>query len=60
MQKVSLPVTLQLMLKQHIAASDIENDEELSQIMTRLSELNEKVESVKFKARQIKQTRGHQ
>lgn len=51
MQKVSLPVTLQLALQQHAAAADIDNDEELQGIMARLSELNEKVENIKQKAR---------
>ena len=51
MQKVSLPVMLQLALKQHAAAADIDNDEELQGIMNRLSELHEKVELVKQAAR---------
>ena len=51
MQKVSLPVMLQLALKQHARASDIDDDEELKGIMNRLSELNEKVELVKQAAR---------
>lgn len=58
MQKISLPITLQLMLKQHVAAADIDDDAELNEIMSRLSELNEKVEHVKFKARQLKINRG--
>ena len=52
MQKVSLPITLQLSLQQHAAAADIENDEELKSIMLSLSQLNEKVELVKLKARE--------
>lgn len=51
MQKVSLPVMLQLALKQHAAAADIDDDEELQGIMSRLSELHEKVELVKQAAR---------
>lgn len=58
MQKISLPITLQLMLKQHAAAADIDDDAELNEIMSRLSELNEKVEHVKSKARQLKINRG--
>lgn len=51
MQKISLPITLQLALQQHAAAADIDDDDELQSIMRSLSELNEKVESVKRKAK---------
>jgi len=51
MQKISLPIMLQLALKQHVAASDIDNDEELQGIMAQLSDLHEKVERVKQAAR---------
>lgn len=55
MQKTSLPILLQIALKQHADAADIDNDEELQKIMTDLSELSQKVESVKLKAMQNKQ-----
>lgn len=54
MQKFSLPVLLQLALQQHAASADIEDDDELQGIMRSLSELNEKVENVKRKARERK------
>lgn len=51
MQKLTLPNTLQLALKQHAAAADIDDDDELKSIMLSLSQLNEKVEAVKLQAR---------
>jgi hypothetical protein len=51
MQKLSLPIMLQMALQQHAAAADIDNDEELQSIMINLSELNEKVEAIKHRAR---------
>ncbi|MFC3123369.1 hypothetical protein [Agaribacter flavus] len=51
MPRVSLPVTLQLALKQHVAAADIDDDDELRAIMVKLGDLNEKIEAVKQKAR---------
>ena len=51
MQKISLPVMLQLSLQQHASAADIDNDEELQSIMSQLGELHEKVEQVKEAAR---------
>jgi tetrahydromethanopterin S-methyltransferase subunit G len=51
MQKLTLPIILQLALRQHACAADIEDDDELKNIMLRLSELNEKVEAIKHKAR---------
>ena len=52
---MSLPITLQRALQQHVAAADIEDDDELQNIMTGLSELNEKVQAVKERARLRKQ-----
>jgi len=51
MQKISLPVVLQLSLQQHASDADIDNDDELQKIMQNLSELHDKVELVKQKAR---------
>lgn len=51
MQHLTLPITLQLALQKHAAASDISNDDELKNIMLRLSELHEKIEKLKFQAR---------
>lgn len=51
MQKNSLPAVLQFALKQHVSAADIDDDDELHTIMQNLSELHEKVELVKLKAR---------
>ncbi|MFT6269145.1 MAG: hypothetical protein ACJAVV_001969 [Alphaproteobacteria bacterium] len=51
MQKLTLPITLQLALQKHAAAADIDNDDELGSIMLGLSELHEKVEAVKLQAR---------
>lgn len=43
----SLPATLKKVLENHVAQSDIDDDEELRGIMSRLAQLNESVESVK-------------
>lgn len=51
MQKISLPSALQLALKQHVVDADIDDDEELQSIMVNLSELNEKVEALKHRAK---------
>jgi hypothetical protein len=51
MQRISLPSTLQLSLQRHAAAADIDDDDELKSILINLSELNEKVEAVKHRAR---------
>jgi len=51
MQKNSLPIMLQLALQQHAASADISDDDELKAIMLSLSELSEKVEAVKHRAR---------
>jgi hypothetical protein len=50
-QNLTLPITLQLALQKHAAASDINNDDELKNIMLSLSELHEKIETLKFQAR---------
>lgn len=55
MQNMSLPITLQLALQQHVAAADIEDDDELQDIMLGLSELNEKVQALKERARMRRQ-----
>lgn len=54
MNKVSLPITLQLALQQHAAAADISDDDELKRIISDLAKLNEKVEAMKQLARQKK------
>lgn len=51
MQKMSLPSVLQFALQQHAAAADIDDDDELKDIMSNLTELNEKVEAIKHRAR---------
>lgn len=56
MQKLTLPITLQLALKQHAADADIQNDDELKSIMLNLSELNEKVEAIKIRARRLRES----
>lgn len=43
----SLPANLKKVLENHIAQSDLENDDELKGIMSRLTKLNESVEKVK-------------
>ncbi|MCY7295860.1 hypothetical protein [Alteromonas sp. a30] len=49
MSSHSLIANLQKVLENHVAQSDIEDDEELRGIMSRLSQLNESVERVKGK-----------
>lgn len=49
-QQFSLPSVLCTVLKQHAQASDIPDDEELKEIVTKLESLNGKVEEVKAKA----------
>lgn len=51
MQKISLPIALQLALKKHVADADIDDDDELKNIMINLTDLNEKVEALKHQAR---------
>ncbi len=58
MQKSSLPNILQLALQQHASAADIDNDEELKTILTKLSELGQKVEDVKLKAKNNRQLKN--
>jgi len=50
MQKHSLPIALSLALKQHVLASDIPDDDELKDIVTKLDSLHEKIEAVKAQA----------
>ncbi|GLR72035.1 hypothetical protein [Agaribacter marinus] len=57
MPRVSLPVTLQLALKQHVAAADIDDDDELRMLMVKLGDLNEKIEAVKQKVRDNRLTK---
>lgn len=45
----SLPAHLQRVLQNHLAQSDIARDDELENIIDRLSSLNEAVEQVKRK-----------
>ncbi len=47
MSSNSLPATLKKVLENHVAQSDIDDDEELEGIMSRLVKLNESVERVK-------------
>ncbi len=49
MQKHSLPKVLQIALQQHAEASDIANDDELQQILSKLSDLHQKVQETKQK-----------
>ncbi|MGQ8366798.1 hypothetical protein [Glaciecola sp. 1036] len=57
MSQSSLPLMLQMALKQHVLASDIQDDEELQNIMHKLVELNSKLEVIKDKARAKKLAR---
>jgi tetrahydromethanopterin S-methyltransferase subunit G len=50
MQKISLPVALRMALTQHARASDIADDDELKVIVSKLDELNEKIQAIKAKA----------
>ncbi len=50
MQKLSLPTTLKLALRQHMASANLAQDEEMETLMEQLSSLHEKVELVKEKA----------
>ena len=47
MSTSSLPASLRKVLENHVAQSDIQDDEELQSIMSRLAKLNESVERVK-------------
>ena len=51
MTKKSLPLTLYKTLEHHASASDIDDNEELQDILSKLNELNMKVEAFKQKAR---------
>ncbi|MGJ8674761.1 MAG: hypothetical protein ACSHWP_02325 [Pseudoalteromonas sp.] len=51
MSKKSLPLTLYQTLEKHAQDADINNDEELQDILEKLTALNEKVEAIKQRAR---------
>jgi hypothetical protein len=51
MSKKSLPLTLYQTLEKHAQDADINNDEELQDILEKLTVLNEKVEAIKQRAR---------
>lgn len=51
MPKKSLPLTLYQTLEKHAQDADINNDEELHDILAKLTALNEKVEAIKQRAR---------
>ena len=55
MTSKSLPAYLQQILQQHVERSELNDDEELRQILSKLSKLNDSVEEVKAKIRQRKQ-----
>jgi hypothetical protein len=54
MSSKSLPAYLQQVLENHVAQSDIVQDEELDSIFEKLSSLNESVEKMKAKIREKK------
>lgn len=58
MQKQSLPTALAMALKQHALEADISDDEELKVIVSKLHDLNEKIESIKAKALAKRAQRG--
>lgn len=51
MSKKSLLLTLYQTLEKHVQDADINDDEELQDILEKLTTLNEKVESIKQRAR---------
>lgn len=51
MSKKSLPLTLYQALEKHAQDADINDDEELQDILEKLTALNEKVEAIKQRAR---------
>ncbi len=51
MSKKSLPLTLYQTLEKHAQDADINDDEELQDILEKLTALNEKVEAIKQRAR---------
>ncbi|AEP29338.1 hypothetical protein [Brumicola nitratireducens] len=51
MSKKSLPLTLYQTLEKHAQDADINDDEELQDILKKLTALNEKVEAIKQRAR---------
>lgn len=52
MARISLPQTLQLALREHVLASDIPDDEEVRLLMSKLTDLNEKLEQIKQSVRE--------
>lgn len=58
MQNYSLPIVLKIALEQHVAEADINRDDELEDVMRRLSDLNDKVELIKEKAREKRLSRN--
>jgi hypothetical protein len=57
MSSKSLPAYLQQVLENHVAQSDIVQDEELDSIFEKLTSLNESVEKMKAKIREKKKLR---
>jgi len=51
MSKKSLPLTLYQTLEKHAQDADINDDDELQDILEKLTALNEKVEAIKQRAR---------
>lgn len=51
MARTSLPSVLQLALKEHVMAADIQDDEEMRVIMRKLSVLDDKLEQIKAQVR---------
>lgn len=60
MSSHSLIANLQKVLENHVAQSDIEDDEELRGIMSRLSQLNDSVERVKGKILALREEKENQ
>ncbi len=60
MSSHSLIANLQKVLENHVAQSDIEDDEELRGIMSRLSQLNDSVERVKDKILALREEKENQ
>lgn len=50
MQKLSLPNSLQLSLQEHVNNADIVMDDDLREVLTKLSALHEKIEALKLHA----------
>nr|WP_168711044.1 hypothetical protein [Ningiella ruwaisensis] len=58
MQKMSLPTSLRLALKQHALSSDIADDDELKAIVSKLDDLDAKIAEMKAKAIARRTQRG--